>query len=299
MLTFRHACALALAACAFALAPQAQAARAYDSCTGFIDALPAVITTQGTWCLRKDLATSLSSGFAITINTNNVTIDCNDFKIGGLAAGVSTEARGIVAQERQNITVRNCNVRGFHTGIYLQGGNGGGHLVERNRLSGNTTNGIFVEGDGSTIDHNFVLDTGGAYPGHGDAIVGIVALGSVDITDNLVSGAASAAGTNQWAGGILLNNAAGVGASVRGNRIRGLFPDGSGLATGIFAGDGFTVIADNQVEGRGMPFDTAIVCNAENTSVYRGNAVSRFGFPPQRCVDGGDNIVLSPAGPPP
>ncbi|HEY0661599.1 MAG TPA: hypothetical protein VGD21_09825, partial [Lysobacter sp.] len=58
----------------------AQAAQSYDNCTGFIDSLPATITTQGTWCLRKDLSTAMSSGNAITIATNNVTIDCNDFK---------------------------------------------------------------------------------------------------------------------------------------------------------------------------------------------------------------------------
>jgi hypothetical protein len=31
----------------------ADAAQSYDNCTGFIDALPAVITTQGTWRQRQ------------------------------------------------------------------------------------------------------------------------------------------------------------------------------------------------------------------------------------------------------
>ncbi len=70
----------------------AHAAESYDNCTGFIDSVPATITTQGTWCLRKNLATNITTGNAITIATNNVTIDCNDFKIGGLAAGSASRA---------------------------------------------------------------------------------------------------------------------------------------------------------------------------------------------------------------
>jgi hypothetical protein len=46
-----------------------------------------MIGKQGVWCLRKDQSTANTSGSAITINTNNVTVDCNDFKIGELAAG--------------------------------------------------------------------------------------------------------------------------------------------------------------------------------------------------------------------
>ena len=59
------------------------AAESYDACVGFVDAIPAVITTQGVWCLRKDLATSNSVITAIDIQTSNVTIDCNGFKLGG------------------------------------------------------------------------------------------------------------------------------------------------------------------------------------------------------------------------
>jgi hypothetical protein len=285
--------ALALATLALPFVPSAaHAAESYDNCTGFIDSLPAVINTQGTWCLRKDVSTALSSGNAITINTNNVTIDCNDFKVGGLAAGLATQAYGIAAQERQNIAVRNCNVRGFYTGIWLQGAFGGGHVVERNRLSGNTTVGIYVEGDGSTVEHNWVLDTGGANPGNGNSILGIGGVGSVDVIDNLVAGVASANGTGQWATGIAVQNGVGASTTIRGNRVRGLFPDGSGLGVGIVSGDGFAVISDNQVEGRGHAFETAIYCNADDASIYRGNSIKGFGITTQRCVDGGGNVVI-------
>ena len=66
------------------------------------------------WCLRHDLSTSIVSGQAIDIQANNVAIDCNDFKIGGLAAGNGSMAVGIHALTRQNATVRHCNIRGFY-----------------------------------------------------------------------------------------------------------------------------------------------------------------------------------------
>src|SRR5690606_12207512 len=130
-----------LAGTAVAFAPgSANAARSYDNCTGFIDSLPTTISTQGVWCLRKNLGTAIISGAAIIIDANNVTIDCNDFKLGGLAAGDASVASGIYAQNRHNAVVRHCSVRGFNYGIRLDGG--AGHLVEDNRLDNNLFTGI-------------------------------------------------------------------------------------------------------------------------------------------------------------
>ena len=146
MSIFRHLFAAALVLGSLCLLPgNARAAQSYDNCAGFIDSLPATISTQGVWCLRKDLATSMTSGNAINITTNNVTIDCNDFKIGGLGAGNASTTSGIYANNRQNVTVRHCNVRGFHYGIIFNGG--AGHLVEDNRLDNSLYRGIYVSGD--------------------------------------------------------------------------------------------------------------------------------------------------------
>src|SRR5688572_11895990 len=138
---------------------QTRAAESYDNCAGFIDSLPATISTQGVWCLRKDVSTAIAAGAAITVATNNVTLDCNDFKLGGLSAGTATATRGILATGRQNIRVRNCNIRGFHTGLDIEGG---GHLVEDNNLNGNLSVGLRVSGDGSIVRRNSVIDTGGS-----------------------------------------------------------------------------------------------------------------------------------------
>src|SRR5207344_3123760 len=133
-----------------------------------ITSVPAQISTPGTWCLKKDIATAMTSGSAILIMTNNVTIDCNDFKLGGLAAGPGTLALGISARNQHNIAVRHCNIRGFYVGLELDyivelgATGGGGHIVEDNRFDYNTSTGLWVEGDGSVVRRNRVFETGGA-----------------------------------------------------------------------------------------------------------------------------------------
>src|SRR5688572_22532073 len=89
-----------------ALSAPASAASSYDACTGFIASVPTTISTQGIWCFNKDLNTPVATGSAITVTANNVTIDCNGFKLGGLQAGLGTATVGIFANGRSNLTVR-------------------------------------------------------------------------------------------------------------------------------------------------------------------------------------------------
>ena len=60
-----------------------------------ITSLPATIDAQGLYCLTGNLATGQTSGNAIIINANNVTLDLNGWKVGGQAAGSGTNAAGI------------------------------------------------------------------------------------------------------------------------------------------------------------------------------------------------------------
>ena len=131
ILRFFFVSIVTLAAFAGASGPAA-AAESYDGCFGFIDALPATITTQGTWCLRQNLDTSATTGNMIEIQTNNVTIDCNGFRIRGSGGGASTTARGIYAAGRLNLAIRHCTIRGFLVGIELVGGSD--YIVENNLL---------------------------------------------------------------------------------------------------------------------------------------------------------------------
>ena len=125
-----------------------------------ITTIPITITVQGIYCFSGNLAGNMASGNAITIDTNNVTIDFNGFKLGNLAAGPSTFAKGIYADNKKNITLRNGTIRGFHYGIRLLGSTASGHLVEDMRLDGNTYLGIYLSGKGAMVRNNQVVSTG-------------------------------------------------------------------------------------------------------------------------------------------
>jgi parallel beta-helix repeat protein len=247
----------------------AEAAESHDSCVGFIDSLPATIATQGVWCLNSDRSTGMTSGNAITINTNNVTIDCNHFRLGGLAAGAGTTAYGIRATSRFNATVRNCNIRGFRIGVDLSGG---GHLVENNSFDSNTWHGVSVSGAGSTIRNNRVIDTGGSTASTGTAF-GISASSGVDVLDNTVNGVAPT-GVNANAFGIRASSNS--ESSINGNRVRGLAANGTGLNHGIYnTNSGRIMVRDNDVQGSGSSGSIGIRC-ISSQGTARGNIIAGF-----------------------
>jgi len=256
------------------------AAESYDSCTGFIDSVPVTITTQGVWCFRKDLSTNITDGNAITIATNNVAIDCNDFKLGGLAAGDGSKANGIYAKDRRNTVVRHCNVRGFHVGIDIF--SGAGHLIEDNRLDNNLLAGIRILGGiGSLVQRNRVYDTGGAPDG--SPIYGMNV--SADVIDNVVEGVFVVA-KNGYAYGIVLYA---PGALARNNHVSGLVAAGTGKAGGMFSGttgmtlDGNQIISTAAITGSGI---------AGASSACRNNTVSGFSVAASNCQDGGGNAGM-------
>ncbi len=131
-----------------------------------ITILPYVITVQGIYCLTGNLATADTNRRAIEITTNNVVIDLNGWKLGGLAAGPGTLSIGIYAFKRKNITIRNGTIRGFYSGIRLEDTaphtTSQGHLIEDIRADKNTNRGIVVHGRGNTVRRNQVVDTGGS-----------------------------------------------------------------------------------------------------------------------------------------
>jgi parallel beta-helix repeat protein len=138
-------------------------------CNAFITTLPFTISTQGHYCFNKNLSTAITTGAAITINTDFVVLDLNNFKLGGGSAGFSTSASGIKAIQHSNLTIRNGNIRGFRRGIYIDGGTN--HVIENNVLDGNTQYGVFLSGTdtggdasptGVLIRNNLVTNTGGS-----------------------------------------------------------------------------------------------------------------------------------------
>lgn len=218
-----------------------RAAESYDNCTGTIASVPTVISTQGVWCLKSDLATSISVGTAILVSANNVIIDCNGFKLGGLGAGMSTSALGIESYMRMNLTVRDCNVRGFRIGILLNGGSG--HVIEDNRIEASRQIGVFAYTDGALIRGNRIMDTGGAT----NDPMGIAFAGDTDIHDNLIADVVPGEGTDPAAVyGIYAGS--GTNSSIRGNILRGLSSlDHSGVIIAVRVPYLQPDVADNYV----------------------------------------------------
>ena len=198
-----------------AVAWGAVAARAETvDCTP-ITALPAVITVQGIYCFTGNLQTAITSGNAIDIQTNNVTLDLNGFKLGNLAAGPGTTAVGIHATNRQNITIENGTIRGFFVGISLAGGGASqGHVVEDIRADQNTFVGIEVHGSGNIVRNNQVVATGGSTCCADAIAIGIRVIGAGprvlnnDVIDTMTVGTGTTTGIlfASVTGGLAVNN---------------------------------------------------------------------------------------------
>ena len=265
------------------------AAESYDSCVGFIDTLPAVINVQGTWCLRQTLNTSASNGRMISIETDNVTIDCNRFKIGGLGAGAATTAVAIGADSHDKINVRHCTIQGFGEGISITG-TGFGHLVENNLLDQNRRIAVSIRGAGSIVRQNTVTNTGGSSTAV-DA-VGIDSDG--DIIDNVVDGISGGTSVTNFSpmginSGIDMSVVA-IGVLIQGNRVRNLTPKGASPAFAIHISAGGNLVRDNVVTQPSSTVGIGIGC-PDATSIARDNLVTAYVFDLIVCKDGGGNSL--------
>jgi hypothetical protein len=228
MIPIRHTLAAAIVLAAAAAAPRPAVAETVN-CTA-ITSLPATIATQGVYCLKQNLVVNLATGAAITVTVNNVTLDCNEFKIGNLQAGVSTQAVGVAATNRLNIKIRGCGIRGFRRGVSLMDGL---YVVENSRFDNNWEAAIAVSGDGSTVRGNEIVDTGGSTVVGAETAYGIWIEDDADVIDNLVSQVAATLGGGGDAYGIFATgNDAGT---ILDNRVRNLAPDGAGRRRGIWA----------------------------------------------------------------
>jgi hypothetical protein len=286
-----HAHRMALMLPAALLLSLAGPARAETlNCTPIVS-LPAVISTQGVYCLRQDLATAITAGNAIEVAANNVVIDCNGYKLGGLSGGADSQAVGIAANGRCNVTVRSCNIRGFGDGIHLAAP-GGGHLVADNRVEGSTQTGIYVHGAGSDIRRNRVLTTL-ERPTSTRGAVGIHTYGDTDIRRNLVVQVVARAGGGHTTIGILAED--NLSGSIDRNRVRGVIGDGAawrqGIATIPRSAKGRAVVAGNQVVNPGTA-GQAISCYNDGEDVALDNVVNGFAAGVLGCVDGGGNVAV-------
>jgi hypothetical protein len=259
-----------------------------------ITSLPATLSSQGVYCLKQDLSTAVTSGNAITVAVNNVTIDCNGYKLGGLAAGTTTRAYGIRADGRLNTVVRNCNVRGFYSGVWMQGG--AGHVIEGNRLEGNTYAAIGVfQSDGDLVRDNYVVDTGGNLPldqfPNGAAFgVGAQATAGTVLAGNTIVNTHATAGSERPAYGIGAFATLGI---VENNRITDVMPDGAASGYGIYLSNagGRVVTRGNSVINPSNTTGAGIIALAGAVAICKDNVSAAFASDIVGCTDAGGNFA--------
>lgn len=262
-ITARLLCVAALTA--FAVGP-AHAAEDYDSCGNTITALPVVIGTAGTWCLTSDLVATAGDYMKIQITANNVTLDCNNFRIDGSQARSS---RGILASQVNNLTIRNCRIDGFDIGIEASGE---GMLIEDNRFGDMAALAINVHSTGGgTLRRNTIIDVD----------TGMVVSGSLDVMDNIIEAVTY---------GIHNTGALSQGV-ISGNHI--LMKFGDGIL--IYPGSSWLVAA-NEISRGGpgeavAPSTDGIRCGTSPRTAVRDNLVNNFEEAiPGTCVKIGNTI---------
>ena len=248
----------------------ALAGQGRDNCTGYIDAVPANVTTGGIWCLRKNLTTSTPSGGVLMFTGNNVTLDCNGYRIEH--TDVSNNAQALVLTGNNSV-VRHCDIRSFYRGVSVSGSGG---LVEDNRFLQTGYLPIYVQSAGGIIRRNHVFGVGNHDSNNG-AVTAVVAYGSGDVIDNVIDTVTPRANASGNASPTALYLYI-VSGQVSGNRIRNLVPLGTGAAVGIESWGGYPYMSRNHIVGPGLnrAGDYSIRCGGGSEQFAGENILSGF-----------------------
>lgn len=129
-----------------------------------ITRVPFTITSPGRYCLSKHIKTTMVTGKAITIESDNVVLDMNGFTLEGVL-DENTEAIGIYALHRNNLTIKNGSISGFNTAIFLDAESSDlpiipcdNNIIEQIRAVGNLNYGIRTAGDGNIVRNNVIQE---------------------------------------------------------------------------------------------------------------------------------------------
>ncbi len=249
-----------------------------------ISILPATITVPGTYCLTGNLSVGASStGSAIAINTNNVTLDLNGYTIARQAVNGSAGG-GILAYNQKNITVRNGRLNGFGTAVVLMDtssdkSGSGGHLVEDLRIDNSIARGIEVSGTANVIRNNRIADTGGAQSDDGVFAITVGGPGTRVLNNDIIG--MSSATSIAWHSAIYAYGA--PGSVIENNRISGLKAPvpSQGIASlsyGIFVGDSNgSSIRNNSIGNEAVSTNSQGIYLTRSTNLsVRDNSVSNM-----------------------
>jgi hypothetical protein len=136
------------------------------SCTA-IAAVPTTISAPGNYCLVQNYTVNQGAGAAISIASNDVSLDCDGHSIRNLSTFNNGSSTGIYAYGQNNITVKNCRITGgFTNGIDISQSNTIANkayynTIENNYVAGPLLHGIRAYGSVIEVSNNRVYDIGG------------------------------------------------------------------------------------------------------------------------------------------
>jgi len=220
------------------------------NCTA-IDTLPATISSPGNYCLNKNFDQTYGvDSYALRLYGSDIVLDCNGHRIRTTNAA-NTQVGIYSTPNPSGVTIRNCTIDGFQTGIFLQGtdntgatGNrivnnivlhsrqigiyviGSSNLIEGNQVSQNLGNvngiatGIFMyssdhQGGGNIIRDNVISDFKPQLGGQPTTGMELDNMQDVTVTGNTISGLY--AYTGSYVIGIRISDM--TGSSISGNTI--------------------------------------------------------------------------------
>ena len=255
----------------------AHAAESFDACTATITVLPVTLDSGGRYCLRNDVSTPISSGTAIEVNANNVTLDCNGFKIGNLAGGSGSTATGVLT-DRLNTRITGCHFRGFKSPV--MGVNAHGAQITDNFFEGGLYYGLYLAGDGTLVRANRFVDTGGATGGYAVRVDGRGEIRG-NTVDGVTTGAGAAMGISGAGDFIVVDNSfSGLAGSVVGSEY-GIY---------FFGETTRQIVEGNRLQA---PTDDGVGIACGGVTIVRDNSLVGFGAPMSGCPDDGGNVLRS------
>jgi hypothetical protein len=127
-----------------------------------ITSLPTTISSPGVYCINQDLVLAGSSGFAVNIAADSVTLDLNGHALRSNAAA-NTVTEGVVVVGHKYFTIIDGTIAGFGEGINVESlastPRSKGGLIADVKVQRSVAFGIGVDCDGCVIRNNLVTDT--------------------------------------------------------------------------------------------------------------------------------------------
>jgi hypothetical protein len=215
-----------------------------------VDRLPAIIAAPGRYRFRTDLSFSESTGAAIDIQCDDVTLDLNGHRLVGTSADPTRATFGIHAERRNRITIRNGAIEGFYTAVMIRDEldeerriHTGWHVLEQLSIRDSTFCGVRMKGRQSVIRDCLVVRTGGTTLHEKPRLFGIDLTGPQNLVtrsqviDTFAPGSSEVVGIGIAEAGVATVISKCIVRNVATGPIRTVAPDaGHALSIGIWVG---------------------------------------------------------------